>query len=321
MKRSDHVVRNFLKNPDDYGKNNIKAGRKKKITKRDERQIIREVSNSTKSCEQVKRTLGLNVHRQTVWRTIKANPNIERQKMKKAPRLEPPHKHRRLQFARDNMNQEWILVGRFYVTSSSYAHFLGHFFGRKKFNLDGPDGFNSYWRDLRKEPRYFSRRNFGGGSVMVWAAFSSVGKLELRFVTKRMNGHEYQGVLSHSLLPFLRRYRRFRFKYQQDNAGVHCSKRPRPGFIPMMQWFRDHGIELLEWPSRSPDLNPIENLWGIMVRRVYADNRQFQTVDELKQAILEAWDSIETEVLQNLINSMPNRIFQVIQRSGGVTDY
>uniref|UniRef100_A0A1I7XT24 DUF4912 domain-containing protein n=1 Tax=Heterorhabditis bacteriophora TaxID=37862 RepID=A0A1I7XT24_HETBA len=35
-----------------------------------------------------------------------------------------------------------------------------------KFNLDGPDGCHFYWRDLRKEPRHFSTRNFGGESVM-----------------------------------------------------------------------------------------------------------------------------------------------------------
>uniref|UniRef100_A0A182S088 Uncharacterized protein n=1 Tax=Anopheles funestus TaxID=62324 RepID=A0A182S088_ANOFN len=40
------------------------------------------------------------------------------------------------------------------------------FSDEKKFNLDGPDGFIGYWRDLRKEPEYFSRDNFGGGSLM-----------------------------------------------------------------------------------------------------------------------------------------------------------
>ena len=139
-----------------------------------------------------------------------------------------------------------------------------------------------------------------------------------------MDGREYQEVLSHSLLPFLRRFHRLHLKFQQDNAGVHRSKHKRrndPGFIPMMQWFADHRIELLDWPSRSPDLNPIENLWGIMVRQVYADNRQYRNVEELKRAILDAWNSISTELLKKLSNSMQNRIFQVIQRNGGVTDY
>lgn len=160
---------------------------------------------------------------------------------------------------------------------------------------------------------------------MVWGAFSALGKLELRFVSKSMDGREYQEVLSRSLLPFLRRYHRLQVVFQQDNAGVHRSKRPRrndPDFVPMMgQRFEDHGVDVLEWPSRSPDLNPIENLWGIMVRRIYDDNRQYQTVDELKEAILQAWNSIPEEIIQNLVASMQNRVFQVINRSGHVTDY
>lgn len=98
------------------------------------------------------------------------------------------------------------------------------FADEKKFNLDGPDGFNAYWRDLRKEPRYFSKRNFGGGTVMVWGAFSSVGNLELRFISSKMDGREYQEVLSHSLLPYLRRFRRLMLLFQQDNAGVHSAR-------------------------------------------------------------------------------------------------
>ena len=46
------------------------------------------------------------------------------------------------------------------------------FYGEKKFNLDGPDGSPYYWHNLRKEKQLFSKRLFGGGSVMVWGAFS-----------------------------------------------------------------------------------------------------------------------------------------------------
>lgn len=159
---------------------------------------------------------------------------------------------------------------------------------------------------------------------MVWAAFSSFDKLELRFISSKMDGREYQNVLSVSLLPHLQRFHQLELRFQQDNAGVHVSKNKRrndPTFVPMVDWFRDRNINLLHWPSRSPDLNPIENLWGIMVRRIYANNKQYQTVNELKEAIQEAWDVIDPETIQNLIRSMPNRIFQVIERKGRATDY
>ena len=60
------------------------------------------------------------------------------------------------------------------------------------------------------------------------------------------------------------------------------------------------------WPACSPDLNLIEDLWGIMLRLVYAENHHYQTVDELKKAILEAWTKIDSGTIQNPVNSMPN---------------
>uniref|UniRef100_A0A915E2V4 Transposase n=1 Tax=Ditylenchus dipsaci TaxID=166011 RepID=A0A915E2V4_9BILA len=134
---------------------------------------------------------------------------------------------------------------------------------KKKFNLDGPDGFTGYWRDLRKEPKYFSKRNFGGGSVMVWGAFSSLGKLELQFISTKMDAREYQEVRSHSLMPYLHSHCRQKLGYQQDNAGVHVSRNRRrsdPQFVSMMECFQEQGVKLLKWPSVSPDLNPMENL-------------------------------------------------------------
>lgn len=187
----------------------------------------------------------------------------------------------------------------------------------KKFNLDGPDGSKHYWHDLRKEKMYFSRRNFGGGNVMVWAAFNSRGKLQLKFVTNRMNSADYQGVLQESLLPFYQQGDVF----VQDNAGIHVSRTGRRVPYGTLNWLNDHNIDVLTWPSCSPDLNPIENLWGIIVRRIYANNRQYSNVNELKNAIRQAWVDIDQITIDNLVLSMENRIFQVINRNGGHTDY
>ena len=108
---------------------------------------------------------------------------------------------------------------------------LGYFFGRKKWNCDGPDGWNSYWRDLRKEPRIFSQRGFGGGSLMTWAAISSFDRLALVFIEGRMNSNTYLEMLESHLIPFLRKYRRLHFKFQQDNASIHVSSASKQWFI------------------------------------------------------------------------------------------
>lgn len=188
------------------------------------------------------------------------------------------------------------------------------FSDEKKFNLDGPDGIQYYWRDLRKEPKYFSKRNFGGGSLMVWGAFCSAGTLTLAFPSTKMNSLEYIGVLENHLLPYLYIHQDESWIFQQDNAPIHKSRSTK-------LWFAEHFIQVLDWPACSPDQNPIENLWGLLVRKVYEDNRHFETIEELKLAIQHAWEEISSETINSLVRSMPNRILAVAENKGGPTAY
>ena len=82
---------------------------------------------------------------------------------------------------------------------------------------------------------------------------------------------------------------------------------------------REKKINVLEWPALCPDLNPMKNVWGIMVRRLYANGKHYDTVGQLKLSIMEVWKAIENEIRHNLIT--PNRIFKLIKKSGASIDY
>lgn len=72
-------------------------------------------------------------------------------------------------------------------------------------------------------------------------------------------------------------------------------------------------IEQQFWTGRPAFLtNPMENLWSIMVHRIYSENRQFQSPNELKDAILEAWKGISDDVINNLIQKVSNLIIRFI---------
>ena len=88
-----------------------------------------------------------------------------------------------------------------------------------------------------------------------------------------------------------------------------------------MHWFSEKGINLLEWPSLSPDLNPIENMWGMMARRVYRDGRQYEGVRDLKEAILEAWNFISNDYICDLLSSMKDRLYNVVFAHGGHSNF
>ena len=75
------------------------------------------------------------------------------------------------------------------------------FSDEKKFNLDGPDGFSYYWHDLRREREILSKRQFGGGSVMIWAGMGYNGLTDISFIDRNMNSLMYQEVLETHLLP------------------------------------------------------------------------------------------------------------------------
>jgi hypothetical protein len=74
------------------------------------------------------------------------------------------------------------------------------FSDEKKFNLDRPDGAVYYWYDFRNEEQIFSKRQQGGGSLMVWAEFGNGGKTYLTFPTGRMKANDYQDLLDTHLL-------------------------------------------------------------------------------------------------------------------------
>ena len=95
------------------------------------------------------------------------------------------------------------------------------FSDEKKFNLDGPDGIQHYWRDLRKEAKTILSRNFGGGNVMVWAAFGFHGKTQIIFLDGRQTSEDYRLMLENCLLPFVWSTYGHDYIFQQDNAAIH----------------------------------------------------------------------------------------------------
>uniref|UniRef100_A0A9J7WYR2 Tc1-like transposase DDE domain-containing protein n=1 Tax=Cyprinus carpio carpio TaxID=630221 RepID=A0A9J7WYR2_CYPCA len=94
-------------------------------------------------------------------------------------------------------------------------------------------------------------------------------------------------VLEHFMLPPADQlYGDADFIFQQDLAPAHSAK-------ATSTWFKDHSIPVLNWPANSPDLNPRENLCGIVKRKMrYARPKN---AEELKATIRATWALITPE--------------------------
>ncbi len=100
--------------------------------------------------------------------------------------------------------------------------------------------------------------------------------------------------------------------FQQDNAKPHTA-------AITTAWLRSRRVRVLNWPTCSPDLLPIENIWRIIKRKIR--QRQPQTLQQVETYIRQKWDQIPTPKLQKLITSMPRRLQTVLKRRGDATPW
>ncbi|GBM48361.1 Transposable element Tc3 transposase [Araneus ventricosus] len=129
-----------------------------------------------------------------------------------------------------------------------------------------------------KSPGAFSVGKVVVGSVMVWAAFGFNGQVGLAFLDGRQNSPEYIETLENHLMTFAENIGGRNWYYQQDDAPIHTNN-----------YLNSKNVTVLVWPPMNPDLNPIENVWGIMSRKVYENGGQFYSVNALKTAIESVW--------------------------------
>lgn len=103
--------------------------------------------------------------------------------------------------------------------------------------------------------------------------------------------------------------------FMQDLSSIHTSK-------TTTQWLHMHNIPVMDdWPPKGPDMNPVENVWAELVRRVEKLKRGVQNRNQLWEDILLAFQELPDEYFDNLTRSMPNRVRTVALKHGGWTKY
>ena len=175
------------------------------------------------------------------------------------------------------------------------------------------------WRSVgeRFQPSCL-RPSFKSGrqTLMVWAGFSARGRTPLRRVCGSMNTEQYEEVLADDIFNYIvADYGAPDAAWlQEDMAPCHASKRSKAAKSAL-------GLKPLPWMGQSPDLNPIENAWNELDRRLRSRTTSPKNLDELWEALCEEWDAIPTAFFDSLIQSMPRRVNAVIASKGAGTKY
>ncbi|GFX15407.1 hypothetical protein TNCV_3303361 [Trichonephila clavipes] len=86
-----------------------------------------------------------------------------------------------------------------------------------------------------------------------------------------------------------------------DNATCHRT-------LAVQDCLDSEGIQRLVWPARSPDLNPIENVWDALGRQVAGPNYPPTNKNTLIRALTEEWDKLPQQLLDNVVQSMENKV-------------
>jgi transposase len=248
---------------------------------------------------------GIPISRHLVRRVLAEKEIFSKKKIKRALLLDQ-HKSRRRAWAADKSawtEEDWSKV----IWSDESRVVVG-----------GPDGRirvhmmkNERWKDKH----FQGVERYAKVQCMIWGAFSARGVGAIMWARKNIDGAQYKQILVRGIPATLRKlgYGANEIVFQQDNATVHTTR-------ANLAYLQRKGYKVMDWPSKSPDMNPIENLWGWLKGKLN-NLPKARTAEELWDQIQQCWNNIPPELCARLVGSMPRRVACLKSARGGYTRY
>ena len=244
--------------------------------------------------------LGYTVSYRTVCRTLKSMQYIKFGYPSRKVYMTAKHRRLRLAWAQQQLQCPFDWSNVFFADE-------------KQYRLDGPERRQKVLYDTRFPTPTVGRMRKGNSSVQLWGAFSLASVPPLASLSAHFNAREYIGVLAARFLPYARSPVPLLL---EDRHSVHTAR-------SVTKWCDALGIEVILLPAKSPDLNPIENVWSVVSRQVFPGTVTYRDTDSLLDAIRAAWDTVRINhtLRQHLVDSMTLRLQAVVRAKGGPTKF
>jgi transposase len=276
-----------------------KSGRKRKTTKIEDDKIVHLATSkdrpSTRRISTRLLTMDREVSNATILRRLKEAKLVYQKPLSK-PLLKTEHRKKRYLWALNHQNFEWSSC--LFTDESTFCLFP------KTGKVWQAPGEKLIQRTVKHPPK-----------LQVWGCFSLNGFGKLFFFKVNLNAKLMTKIYEKALLPsvsYLFPDNSNNWFLQEDNDPKHKSK-------ICAEWKASHGIEVLPWPANSPDLNPIENVWGLLKLKI--SQRRYSSLNALEKEISREWKNLDNSYAENLVLSMKNRVISCISAQGDYTCY
>jgi transposase len=301
MHISEHTVSKWISRYQETGDimDQEGRGRKKKTSTKIDKAIItlfeKDERMTLKEAQRRLNRKGIELSIPTISKRLHEFGFVNQSPLKK-PLLSSSHMKKRVQWCDQVQDVDWN-----YVIFSDESTFTLKGYNRK------------YWhkRGSRKVLRVIKH----APKIHVWGCFSSSGFGKLILFTKNLDTEKMISIYENGLLLSAEQFGfddTSEWWLQEDNDPKHMSNGSK-------NWKTENNIQRLDWPSYSPDLAPIENLWSYMKLKV--DENKPRTLNDLVKNIKKVWSTLSPELARNLSNSMSNRILQCIKSNGDYIMY
>ena len=209
-----------------------------------------------------------------------------------APKTDDKIRNKRLNWCKRNKSRDWSNI----IFMNEWTFYLKPPRGKK-------------W--IKKGEDYFEDSSSNKQKINCWGAFSSNGKCIPHFFKENMTNSLYEEILE-DYLPEFKRICKGGVKILMDNHPVHKS-------MNSLLFYKEHKIKVIDFPPYSPNLNPIENIWGKIKKEIM--KKEYQTLSVMTKDIWKEWDNITESQLRNYSASMNDRMKSWLQLKGSITKY